>query len=434
MLSYPYLEGYTAMRVLLQTLIEENELLLEEVKESVHRTYQFPDSKHIQVAIGMRRAGKSYFLYQTIHALLKQSVSATQILLINFEDDRLLPMTAKEMGKLLDMFYQIYPENHHRRCHIFLDEIQNVEDWHLTVRRYFDKKNVQLYLTGSSAKLLSKEIHTNLRGRSQTLEIWPYSFTEYLTAHHIIIESKTLGQITLDKLQKNLLDYFARGGFPAVQFMPLAQWRETLQHYVDTVILRDIVERYHVTHIDLLKYLTTTLIKNAATIFSINKFYNDIKSQGYKVSKDTLHTYLYYLEDAFLIFSVSHYSESERLKHNKPKKIYAIDIGLIHAMSLSVNELYGKLFENLIYLDLRRQHKKIYYYVTQEGFEIDFITVDPSGHCECIQVCFDDSDEKTKARENRALLAAKKELGIEGKMITIRDYLLDFGKTGSASY
>lgn len=412
------------MNELLETLLEEAFAVILGARDGTHRQYQFPRAENmIKVAIGMRRSGKTYFLYQTINELLDQGVAKEQILFINFEDDRLLPMDAKEMGQLLDAFYSLYPENHQRRCYLFFDEIQNVPDWHLVVRRYFDSKNVQLYLTGSSAKLLSKEINTNLRGRSLSTEIFPYSFQEYLVTHDVPVKKKPFGQASFDLMQKELRNYFSVGGFPAVQFMQQHEWRETLQGYVDTVILRDIVERHNVTNITLLKYLVMSLLKNAATTFSINKFYNNIKSQGYKIGKETIYNYLDYIEDAFLIFTVPFYSESERIKQNRPKKIYAIDNGLINATSIGINDFYGKCLENLVYLDLRRQNKKIYFYNTTDGYEIDFVTVDQNNHRELIQVAWDTFDAEILEREQRALIQAEKELGIGGKIITAREYL-----------
>jgi len=199
-------------------------------------------------------------------------------------------------------------------------------------------------------------------------------------------------------------------------------WRDTLQSYVDTVILRDIVERHNISNISLLKYLTKSLLVNAAAPFSITKFYNTIKSQGYKVSRETLYHYVDYIEDAFLIFNVPLYSESVRAQHTIPNKVYAIDNGLIHAFSLKINDLYHKFLENQVYLDLRRQGKDIFYYRTKDGYEIDFVTVDKMGERELIQVTWDMSDPKTADREQRALDQAERELGIKGRIITSRDY------------
>lgn len=413
------------MTELLATLLEEAFDIISNLKGDVYRQLKFPEAEDIiKVAIGMRRSGKSYFLYQTINKLLSEGINKQQILMINFEDDRLLPMDAKGMGALLDSFYTLYPENYNKRCYFFLDEVQNVLDWQLVVRRYFDSKNVQLYLTGSSAKLLSKEISTSLRGRSLATEVWPYNFNEYLIAHNIALPEKPFSQKTFDMMRFHLLAFFEKGGFPGVQHLLKNEWRDMLQSYVDTVILRDIVERHNISNIVLLKYLTTSLLKNAATPFSVNKFFNDIKSQGYKIGKETIHSYMEYIEDAFLVFSVPFYSESARIKHTIPKKIYAIDNGLVNANSLGTNELFIKFFENQVYLDLRRQGKEVYFYKTKDGYEVDFVAVDKDGRRELIQVALDIENAKTAAREHRALQLAEQELGIkEKKILTLKDYL-----------
>jgi hypothetical protein len=412
------------MNNILETILEETFITIAQAANSVVRQLEFPQAENIiKVAVGMRRSGKTYFLYQTINQLLQSGIEKEQILLINFEDDRLLPMTAKEMGELIDSFYTLYPRNHDRRCYLFLDEVQNIPDWHLVVRRYLDSKNVDIYLTGSSAKLLSKEIATSLRGRSLALEVWPYNFNEFLLAHDITKPAEPFGKKAYDIMRRHLLDYFSIGGFPAVQHMQKNVWRELLYSYVDTVILRDIIERYNVTNVSLLKYLTITVIQNAATAFSVNKFYNDIKSQGYKVGKESIYTYLEYLEDAYLAFTVPFYTESARKKQNRPKKIYVIDNGLVNATSLGTNDIYNKFLENQVYLDLRRQGKDIYFYNTTDGYEIDFVTVDKDGTRELIQVIFDMTEQKVAQREQRALDQAKEELGINGRIITMQDYL-----------
>jgi predicted AAA+ superfamily ATPase len=410
------------MKELLATLLEESFDAIEHA-HIVPRDLQFPQSEQmIKVAIGMRRSGKTFALYQRIRELLSLGIKKEQILFIDFEDDRLLPMNAKEMGKLLDEFFSIYPENHQKKCYFFLDEVQNVEDWHQVVRRYYQSKNVELTITGSSSKLLSQEIHTSLRGRSLSVEVLPYSFDEYRIANDLKAPAPPFGRQAYDVANKQMMAYLMKGGFPAVQQMQTNEWRETLQGYVDTLILKDVIERHKVTNITLLKYLTKTMLVNAAAPFSVNKFFNDVRSQGHKVSRETLYHYIGYLEDAFLIFNVPLYSESVRAQQTIPNKIYAVDNGLIHAFSLNIKELYHKFFENQVYLDLRREGKDIFYYNTQDGYEIDFVTVDKNGERELIQVTWDMRDVKTAEREQRALVAAEKELGIKGRIITSREY------------
>ncbi|NBX85357.1 MAG: ATP-binding protein [Gammaproteobacteria bacterium] len=408
----------------IETLVEETFDIIERSQKNIPREFKFPEADNmIKVAIGMRRSGKSCFLYQTIQALLKNGVSYEQILLINFEDERLLPMNAKEMGELLDSFYTLYPQNHHRRCYFFLDEVHTVDNWQQVIRRVHDKKNIQLYLTGSSSKLLSSEIATSLRGRAISIEVWPYNFQEYIVAHELKIPPLPFGQKAFDHMNNHLLTFFNTGGFPGIQSMFPHDRRETLQSYIDTVVLRDVVERHHVEKISLLKYLINSLICNAASLFSVHKFYNDIRSQGFKVSKDTIYSYIQYIEEAYLIFTVSQFSESVRLRQNAPKKIYVIDNGLIHAVSLKTNALYEKLLENQVYLDCRREGKKVYYYTTSDGYEIDFVTEDKEGNKELLQVVWDVSDEHTLLRGQRALNQACKELKLPGRIISLNDYL-----------
>jgi len=412
---------------ILEALLEDFHDLLKDTKHCVQRNAVFPETdKMIKVAIGMRRTGKTYFLYQYIHQLLKQKIPIESILYINFEDDRLLPMNQKEMAELIESFYTLYPENHHRNCYLFLDELQNIEGWELVVRRFFDTRKVQIYLTGSSAKLLSKEIATSLRGRSLSVEIWPYDFEEYLLAHKIVKPNKPIGKKTIDMFQKHFREFLKIGGFPAIQGLSESLQRETLQSYVETVIFRDVVERHNVTNIALLKYLTNTLLKNFASLFTANKFYKDIKSQGFQVSKDTIYNYLDYLEDAYLIATVPILTESLRQSQITPKKIYAVDNGLVQANVFSQTDNLGRLFENQVYLDLRRQNEKIFYYRTRSGYEIDFITESKNGKREIIQVVWDMKDKQTREREERALQEAEHELNIPGRIIDKESYIRGF--------
>jgi hypothetical protein len=418
-------------KIILQTLQEEFRAALSFIEKSIPRRYQWPEAKNaIKVAVGMRRAGKTYFLFQTIRQFLSQGLPPDSVLYLNFEDDRMLPMDHKAMGQLIDAWYTLYPENHNRCCYLFLDEVQNVEGWPLVLRRILDTKNIQIYVTGSSAKLLSKEIATSLRGRALAIEISPYSYLEYLTAHHREFPSKPFGKKTFDHQREYLLDFFHIGGFPGVQVIPPNEQLETLQNYVETVIFRDIVERHQINNVALLRYFIDSLLKNIGSLFSIHKFYKDIKSQGHKVAKDTLHSYLAYLEDAFLIFTVPIFTESLRQAQTTPKKIYAIDNGLASANAFNLSENLGGKLKNQVYLDLRRQGKKIFYYHTANGHEVDFVTQDIHGKYEILQVVWEASDPLTLEREERALREAEKELGFPGKLIDWTNYItLNFIET-----
>lgn len=418
---------------ILETLQEEFRALLKKTEKSILRNYQFPQADQLaKVAIGMRRSGKTYFLFQTMRELLAKKVSLDHLLYLNFEDERLGPLDQKKMGDMVDALYTLKPDLHQHRCFLFLDEVQNVEGWSLVIRRLLDTKDVDIYLTGSSAKLLSKEIATSLRGRSIALEIQPYSFQEYLLAQKIPFPSKPFGKKLLDQYQAHLLRFFQTGGFPGVQGLSPDDRLEVLQNYVEVVVFRDVVERHKVSNIKLLKYFVGALLKNTASRFSINKFYNDIISQGYKAGKDTLYSYLEHLEDAFLIHTVPIFTESLRILETTPRKIYAVDNGLINANTFNLAMNMGKLLENQVYLDLRREKKEIFYYKTSEGYEVDFVTKDREGRYEILQVVWDQGDPQTFEREERALKSAEKELGIKGRVVDAESYLIELGRTGSS--
>jgi len=410
----------------LLTLREEFKLKLKTFVDGTEREYRFPDTLNkIQVAIGIRRGGKTYFLFQKIIALLKD-VPFTRVLYLNFEDERLYPMDQKKLGKMIDEFYTLHPENHENLCYLFLDEIQHVEEWPRVIRRVFDSKNVKIYLTGSSAKLLSKEIATSLRGRSIPIEIWPFSFMEVLQSKKIPFPPPPFGRISLDKLQEQLRLYIEEGGFPETLFLNPSERSQILQDYVSVVVLRDVIERHNISNIALIRYMIKTLIKNVGCGFTVHKFHNVLKSQGFTASKMTIHDYLEYLEDAYLLFAVPLFSESLKKTQSNPKKIYAIDTGLIRAYTMGMNQNIGHHFENLCFLELKRKGHQIHYYLTETRKEVDFLSLDLFGKWHLYQVSWDTTDSETEERERLALEEAEKELGMKGMLITPTSYFTSF--------
>ena len=284
---------------ILQILLGEFHDKLKLLKNSVVRDVQFPNApSKIKVAIGMRRSGKTYFLYQQILKMIAEGMSKTAILYINFEDDRLLPLDEQKLAQLVDAFYTLYPENHDRKCYLFFDEIQNVDNWALVIRRLHDSKNAEIFLTGSSAKLLSKEIATGLRGRSLAIEIWPYSFNEFMRGKEALINRSLYDKKTEDKLTQLFHHYLSEGGFPEIISFDPDVKQKTLQEYLDVVIYRDSIERHNIKNPTLIKYMILSMIHNVGKPFAINKFYNDLKSQGYAVGKDVLYEYAEHIEDA----------------------------------------------------------------------------------------------------------------------------------------
>ncbi len=420
---------------LLSTLLTEFKDRLDLLDGSVVREFSFPEmANKIKVAIGVRRSGKTYLCLQKIRQYLESGIAFSRILYLNFEDDRLAPATQETLVGLLEAFYTLHPENHDQTCYLFLDEIQNVTDWPMVMRRFFDTRRVDIFLTGSSAKLLSKEIATSLRGRSIATEVWPFSFKEYLTARHLKMSAYPAAKKSRDQMRMYLLNYLVEGGFPDSIAYSFSERIQVLQELVDVVVFRDIVERHGITNITLIKYLIKTLINNISTRFSVNKFCKDLKSQGIQASKNTIHDYLNYVEDAFLIFSVPVYSDSLRKMQNSPKKIYVVDPGLYPAYATSYHgggqlKNAGRVFENFVYLNFRRLKREIYYYITKNSFEIDFLTRSLDGSMNLYQIAWETDDAETIAREQRALDDAKHELGIEGIILTPENFLSHFDES-----
>lgn len=411
--------------LIISTLLGELFDKLERIKHFFYRGVQFPDAPgKIKVAIGMRRAGKTYLIYQTILELMKKGIPKTSILYINFEDDRLYPLDQSKLAALVDAFFSLYPENHERKCYLFFDEIQNVTDWSLVIRRLYDSKNVEVFLTGSSAKLLSKEIATSLRGRSLSTEVWPLSFLEFRQAKKIEIEEGLYDIKTQDKLKAAFFQYLSLGGFPEVTHFPTEVLQKILQEYIDLVIYRDIIERYEIKNPSVIKYMILSIIHNVGSQFSVNKFYDDLRSRGYSIGKDILYEYTRYIEDAYLAFFVSKYEHSFRKSSSAPKKTYAIDSGICRAVTLDYENNLGHLFENVVFLDLKRLGYQVSYYKTVEGYEVDFIAQTVQGRKKFFQVVWNMDDPKTMEREERALKAAMAEMkDVDGELVTLHSYL-----------
>lgn len=364
----------------------------------------------IDTVIGMRRSGKTWLLFQIISDLLSSEIPKESILYLNLEDERLLPMTASDLRQIPDIYYRRYPHLRDRSCAFFFDEIQNIPGWEQFIRRLLDTENIHICLTGSSAKLLSREIATSLRGRSIATEIFPFSFLEAL--EHAGIDTgggKRPGAKKRALLENRLLAYLLEGGFPEVQKIDAEYRVRILQNYLDVVILRDLVERHQISNIFPLRYMIRHLLNANASLFSVNKFYNDLKSQGIRCGKNTLHEYLDYLSDAYLFFQVYVHTHSERVRMVNPRKIYAIDPGLVRACSRSIRTDWGHLLENFVFLELRRSSAIIEYYRTKKGREVDFLVTDRGGQKSLVQVSADMKEPVTRQRELRSLLEAMKE-------------------------
>ncbi len=362
--------------------------------------------------IGMRRAGKTTFLWQVLADRISRGTDREGLLYFSFEDERLAGMTAGDLNLVVEEYYRLNPEwRDRRRATFFLDEIQSVPGWESFARRLLDSEQIDLFLSGSSARLLSREVATSMRGRAMEALVYPFSFREYLR-HRRREPNKTPDRLTKaqrSSLEKDLLDYLVAGGFPEAQGLNQRDRNELLRGYVDVALLRDVIERHAVSHPVALRWMVRQLLGNAAGSFSVNKFHGDLKSQGIPIAKDTLHSYLGYLEDAFLVRMVSIATDSERRRMVNPRKVYPIDPGLIPLFDRSGKSNRGHALETCMMLELDRRGAEVGYVRTAGGYEVDFLARYPEGKEELIQVCASLDDPATRERETRALLEAARQ-------------------------
>lgn len=360
--------------------------------------------------IGMRRTGKTTFLWQTLADRLDQGTPREGLLHFSFEDERLAGMTAADLSLVVEEYYRLHPEwRDQYQTVFFLDEIQVVPGWEMFARRLLDTEKVELFLSGSSARLLSREVATSMRGRAMEVLVHPFSFREALRHHGQEPKGAVEGlpKATRSALERNLHSYLVGGGFPETQGISARDRVDLLRGYIDVVLLRDVIERHRVSHPVALRWMTRQLLGNAAGTFSVNKFHQSLRSQGISVGKDTLYSYLSYLEDAFLVRIVSIATDSERQRMVNPRKVYPIDSGLIPVFDRSGKANIGHALETAVYLELERRGAKVSYVKTaSNGYEVDFLARYPDGSTDLIQVCASLEDSDVREREVRALVEA----------------------------
>ncbi len=390
-------------------IIDSQERVFEGI---VKREYDIPlDSDKIVSLIGIRRCGKTTIMFELINTLRKD-IAKERIFYINFEDDRLFPVTVKDLDDLIEGYYELYPHNRDKKVYIFLDEVQNIKDWELFVRRVYDNLNVQIFITGSSSKLLSSEIATSLRGRTITYEIFPFSFKEYLRYKNIEINLYSSKSISFIKNAFN--SYLKEGGFVETFDKPKDIQRKILKDYMDLIIYKDLVDRYAIKNQALLKHLIKYLFVNMGTLISFNKLYNEYKSMGYRVSKDTLYDYMEHLQDAYIAFTSPIFRNSVKEEQRNPKKIWVIDNGFKSLFSANLSEDYSKLYENLAFLHLRRKEQEIYYYKGNQ--EVDLYS-----NGTLANVSFDINNTKTLQREVDALIEAMEYFNLKKSYLLTQD-------------
>lgn len=373
------------------------------------------------VVVGMRRSGKTSFVFQNAEELRAAGRPRESVLYVSFDDERLAGVTAADLGRLVDAYYRRWPRMRDTDCAFFFDEIQNVTGWERFVRRLIDGERAHVCLTGSSAKLLSTEIATSMRGRALTTEMFPFSIRESLTHAGVAGLDARPGKRARSVVEHHVDAYLRAGGFPEAQGLEEHLRVQLLQGYLDAVILRDVVERHAISNPIALRRFVRQLINAPGGLVSVHRTYNDLRSQGIAVSKDALHAFLDHLTDAYLFFAVPIASESERVRQSNPRKIYCVDPGMVAACSRKATSDIGFLLETTVFLALRRRTPDIAYMRTKDGLEGDFVVRDLD-RVDLVQACAGMDDPTTRAREVEATRRCMRELSLrEATIVTLHE-------------
>ncbi len=401
------------MKEILKAIIRE--FHLNDLPAFISREISVPlFSGKIITIIGPRRAGKTYAFYQLIVRLLEKGVPKERILYLNFEDER-LDFIPQSLDLILQAYRELYPEADLKETFFFFDEIQNAPSWERFIRRIYDHYSHNLFLTGSNSKLLSYEIATSLRGRTLTYEISPLNFREFLRFKSFQFDSDKdfYHPQKKAKLISLFQEYLSFGGFPEVVLLPEELKIKTLQEYFEVMLYRDLAERYQIKDTLTLKFFLKRLIENTGKTLSVHKIYNQLRSQGLKVGKDTLYRYLEYAETAFFVRLLKKYSHSVTKSELGEKKVYPVDTGFIKSLRHLKERDWGTLLETAVFTMLHNEGKELVYYKGRK--ECDFIVEGKVA----IQVAYDISDEETLKREMDGLKEACKRVGLsEGLIFT----------------
>ncbi|MDR1722567.1 MAG: ATP-binding protein [Tannerella sp.] len=342
------------------------------------------------VFTGLRRAGKSYTMYQIVKDLIKRrQATKNDILYVNFEDERIAHIKSEELGLLLDAFSEMFDT----KPIVFLDEIQNIDGWEKFARRLADSK-YRVYITGSNAKMLSKDVYTTLGGRFIAKEIFPFSFGEYLIYKGITLDKNWEYNEQRTQVIRLLKDYFEFGGF--AETFAIQDKRSWLNSQYQKILLGDIIARNDIRNENAIRVLTKKLAESVMSPSSLTRLKNIVDSTGTTISRNTLVEYLQYLTDAYLIFGVSNYSDKLSDKETF-KKRYFFDNGLLNNFLFDPDT---KLLENLVAITLKKRYgDELFFY--NRNIEVDFFI--PSQR-RAVQVSYSIADDDTRLREVRALL------------------------------
>lgn len=389
---------------LIKDIIVENQHFISSVS-FFERDYVFEDALNY-VLVGLRRAGKSYLLYQRIHQLLEKGHRMEEICYFNFEDDRLGIMTLAD----LDIIKSAYEEMFDTQPVFFFDEIQIVEGWEKFARRLADQK-YRVYITGSNAKMLSSEIATTLGGRYMIMEVFPLSFAEYLSFSGINVKEKNALHLYRKEIVKYFEFYFRFGGLPEV--MNVADKRSWLSGLFNKVFFGDLIARYDIRNDFGLRILAKKLAESVKQPSSYNRLANVVSSTGKKASTDTVIDYVNYMCESWLLLPLENII-GKLTERNTQRKYYFIDNGILN---LFLPDPEASLLENMVAINLIRKYKnEVYFY--HNGVEVDFYLPEQK---KLIQASYSLQDESTFQRETEALVKVSKRLEVNDLMIITKD-------------
>ena len=389
---------------LIKDIIVENQRFISSVS-FFERDYAFEDALNY-VLVGLRRAGKSYLLYQRIHQLLEKGHRMEEICYFNFEDDRLGIMTLAD----LDIIKSAYEEMFDTQPVFFFDEIQIVEGWEKFARRLADQK-YRVYITGSNAKMLSSEIATTLGGRYMIMEVFPLSFAEYLSFSGINVKEKNALHLHRKEIVKHFETYFRFGGLPEV--MNVADKRSWLSGLFNKVFFGDLIARYDIRNDFGLRILAKKLAESVKQPSSYNRLANVVSSTGKKTSTDTVIDYVNYMCESWLLLPLENII-GKLTERNTQRKYYFIDNGILN---LFLPDPEANLLENMVAINLIRKYKnEVYFY--HNGVEVDFYLPEQK---KLIQASYSLQDESTFQRETEALIKVSKRLEVNDLMIITKD-------------
>lgn len=361
---------------------------------------------HAFVITGFRRVGKTYLLYDAISRLL-ETHSRHDVVYLNFEDERLVPTTTDLLTDLLPHIHAVYGQ---KPAYLFLDELQLVPNWSKWVRRMLDTEPITLVVTGSSSKMSSAELPTELRGRAWETTVHPLTFREFLRFKQQEVDLTRVDAIKTEAARFRFLfdEYLTFGGLPAVVLTPPEKKLELLQSYFQTVVQKDIAERHRIDNDIALRTLLKLLL-NAGTI-TISKLHRNLKSLGVPIGKSTVDTYLSYIETSYFIDQVAIHHPKVTNQLHYPRKVYVVDTGFLTALSTKFSKNTGRLFEHIAFHQLARVHDTLHYYKDARGREVDFAVLEDGKTAALYQICVDLADEETQQREVRSLLSAGRTL------------------------